>query len=305
MNADVYPVSALSDGSLPPLSDYGRRLLAEGDSWFTLGTLKLAKASNLLIEQQFGPSTAIVSCAYPGDTLQHVVDGINDVDFDRVLREPNFARWWEAILVSAGGNDLIDAAGQRAVNADGSPAPLAARLLLTQAEAATVNAGVSGPLRYISEAGWTELANYLRLNFGQLVERRDQGPSAGRPIVVHTYSVPVVRPSGTVGASEGWLFPAFRDYGIPAADSQAVAEELFERLRLLLLGLDSASGQIHALPHFHTFDSARLVNLTPASPQSTGNSGDWINEIHPSRNGYRKIGKVMGAWIDTLLTTYP
>lgn len=305
MNADVYPVRALFDGTLPPLSDYGRRLLAEGDSWFTLGTLKLAKASNLLIEQQFSSSTAIVTCAYPGDTLKHVVDGINDADFDLVLREPNFARWWEAILVSAGGNDLIDAAGQRALNADGSPAALEARLLLTPAEAAALNPGVAAPQRYISEAGWNQLAGYLRQNFGELVQRREQGPSAGRPIVVHTYSVPVVRPSGTVGAPEGWLYPAFRDYGIPEAERQAVATELFERLRQLLLGLDSASGQPHALAQFHTFDSARLVALNPSDPHSTGNSGDWINEIHPSRNGYRKIGKVMGAWIDTLLTTYP
>ncbi len=296
----VYPADWMFRPELQlKLDEFGRRFLAEGDSWFTIGALNLPQVSNLLYQQQFGPSTVIISCAYPGDTLQQMGHNINDPYFDKLLRKKNFASYWEAIILSAGGNDLIDAAQHRAVNADGSPAPLDARVLLTPEEAATVHPGVTGPERYLSDAGWDLLASYLRINLEDLVTRRDQGPSAGRPLFLHTYSPPVVRPSGTVGAAKGWLYPAMVDYGIPEADWQGVADLLFDRLRRLWL----KAGQ--ELPHVHVFDSATLVPVAPAKPGTTGVSGDWVNEIHLTPGGYRKVGAVMGPWIDSVLATYP
>src|SRR5688572_17549892 len=109
--ADVFTKTA------PPqpgdLSAAGRRLLAEGDSWFTLGTLNLAQGTNVLLELQFKQKNAVMSWAYPGDTLQRMVKGINDPDFDRALwnrKGGNFASFWEGVIISAGGNDLIAAA---------------------------------------------------------------------------------------------------------------------------------------------------------------------------------------------------
>jgi lysophospholipase L1-like esterase len=281
------------------LSGYGRRLLAEGDSWFTIGALNLGQASNLLLEQDFTTRSVIVSCAYPGDTLQQMAKGVRDRDFDRLLRQPRFQRYWEAILLSAGGNDLIDAAQHRAVKADGSPAKVDERVLLTPAEAAVVNPGVSGPARFLSNPGWAKLAGYLNQCLADLVARRDQGISQGRPLILHTYSAPTVRPSGTVGASKGWLYPAMLDYGIPEADWQGVAGALFERLRQLWLQA------AQTLPQVHVFDSASLVPLVPAAPGSGGVSGDWVNEIHLTPGGYQKLGARMGPWIEQLLGQYP
>jgi hypothetical protein len=96
------PAELRANSSAPPLGGYGRRLLAEGDSWFTLGSLNLLQDSNLLFELEVATSTVIVNCAYPGDTLRRMVDGIDDVDFDRLLRKRNFASFCEAIIVSAG-----------------------------------------------------------------------------------------------------------------------------------------------------------------------------------------------------------
>lgn len=59
----VYPADWLFRDPALPLSEFGRRLLAEGDSWFTIGTLNLADESNLLFPLRFSKSTAIVSCA--------------------------------------------------------------------------------------------------------------------------------------------------------------------------------------------------------------------------------------------------
>jgi hypothetical protein len=304
MRPDVFQAHEIFSAYPPPLSNYGRRLLAEGDSWFTIGTLNLPRSSNILLNLEFQRSTAVVNCAYPGHTLQHMVDNLHDPYFDRFVRQPNFASYWEALLISGGGNDLIDAAQSPAQDGQGQPVPVEGRLLLTPAEVAA-NGAVAGAARYVSEAGWDRLATYLRANYAELVLRRDQGPSRGRPLFLHTYAVPVVRPSGTVGAPRGWLYPAMVAYAIPETDWQSLAQLLFTRLRQLLLALDQGSGQPGALAQVHVFDSAGLQTLVPASPGTPGRSGDWINEIHLTPTGYRKLGRVMGAFIDTVLSGYP
>lgn len=292
----------MRSGEPPDLASYGRRLLAEGDSWFTLGGLNLPQNSNLLYELEVQTSTIVVSCAYPGDTLLQMVAGISDPDFDRMLRKKSFASYWEAIVVSAGGNDLIAAAQLPVHDKAGQATPQEHRILLSPQEVA---AGAAGPARYVSEAGWQRLEGFLLANFRVLVARRDEGPSKGRPLLLHTYSVPTVWPVGTVGSSKGWLFPAFETAGIPPAERQAVAAELFGRLRSLLLSLDSGSGHANALPAVRVFDSATAVALQPPDIRSTSSSGDWVNEIHPNRAGYAKLGKAMGAWMETVLASWP
>ncbi len=298
MRPVIYRADSLFHGTTPPLGDYGRRLLAEGDSWFTIGTIRLPQSSNVLQEFEFSRSTAIVTAAYPGDTMKRMVDGVNDPYFDRLLRRRPYASFWEAILISAGGNDLIDAAQVPPRRADGTPIPPDQRLLLQPGEAP---AGAAGAARYISDAGWARLAGYLAANFGELVARREQGPSKGRPIIAHTYAMPTVRPAGTVGSPNGWLWPAMQQCGIPDADRQAVCDELFQRLRALLLSLDETSGSPSALPAVRVFDSAALATIVPAAPGTSGSSGDWVNEIHLTPGGLRKMGTAMGAWAEPLM----
>lgn len=305
MRPVIYPADWLFRAEVPTLNSFSRRFLAEGDSWFTLGTLNLPEASNILNKLEFSATTVIVSCAYPGDTLQHMVDSFHDPYFDRLLRRRNFASYWEALLLSAGGNDLIDAAQHRAIDKNGKSVGTAERILLTPEEAATVNAGIVGPERFISSDGWARLESYLLANFKELAKRRSLGPSRDRPIFLHTYHVPIVRPSGTIGSPDGWLHAAFKAYALPASERQGLTDILFDRLRKILLSLDSDSGSPSSLPKFHVFDSATLVNLLPAASDATGISGDWVNEIHPTPGGYAKIGEAMGPWIDEKLKRYP
>lgn len=290
---------------LGELPGFGRRFLAEGDSWFTLGTLTLGQMTNVLLELQFEQRNAVMSCAYPGDTLQHMVDGINDPDFDRALWNRaggNFASFWEGIILSAGGNDLIDAAQVPPV-LRGSPVPTNRRLFLTSSEAAALP-GPAGPLRRISEDGWVTLTEHLLANFRTLIDRKRRGPSKRSPLFVHTYATPAPRPAGAGFASEGWLYPAMDAYGIGLTDMVPICTELFERLRSFLVSLDHASGSTIALPQVHVFDSARLVDIVPAVPGAPGRSGDWVNEIHLTASGYRKMGPAFGKFVDTVVDKY-
>lgn len=293
--ATHFPAAALWQDPPPDLASFGRRVLAEGDSWFTLGTANLLRSSNLLFHLGSARSMAIVSCATPGDTLQRMAHTGADPLYQRLLCTPGQARYWDALLFSGGGNDLVDAVQHTAVHADGSPAALAERLLLTPAEAAQVHPGEAAARRYVSEPGWALLAEHLMLSLAALVQRRDSGPSAGRPLVLHTYSVPVARPSGNLNTPLGWLYQAYVQYGIPASDHAGLTEELFGRLRQLWL---RKATRFH---NVHVFDTA-AVPLQPASADAHGPSGDWENEIHPTTAGYEKIGQAMSPWLDALLT---
>ncbi|MDH5331121.1 MAG: hypothetical protein OEW27_14360 [Aquincola sp.] len=301
--ADVFTrLKPPQPGDLP---NAGRRFLAEGDSWFTLGTLNLAQGTNLLIELKFKQHNAIVSWAYPGDTLRRMVDGINDFDFDRALWNRsggNFASFWEGIIVSAGGNDLIEAAEAPPVK-NGQTVPVDRRLFLTATEAAALP-GPPGPLRRISEQGWSMLTEHLYANFKVLLERKDNGPSARSPLFLHTYAMPAARPSGVGPTSRGWLFAAMEAYGIAPADMQPICTELFTRLREFLLSLDNDSGKPRSLSKVHVFDSAGLADIVPATPGAPGVSGDWVNEIHLTAGGYRKMGPPFGRFIDDVVDRY-
>ncbi len=303
------PTADVFTQSRPPqpgdLSNAGRRFLAEGDSWFTLGTLNLSQGTNVLLELEFKQHNAVMSWAYPGHTLQHMVDGIDDPDFDRALWNRsggNFASFWEGIIISAGGNDLIAAAEVPPV-LRGKAVPPNKRLFLTAAEAGAV-AGPAGPRRRISEGGWTTLTDHLFANFKVLLERKNLGPSQASPVFLHTYAMPAPRPSGAAPGSRGWLFPAMEAYGITPAEMPAICTELFTRLRVFLLGLDKDSGSPQSLAQVHVFDSAGLASIVPAVPGAPGVSGDWVNEIHLTAGGYRKMGPPFGAFIDTVVDQY-
>jgi hypothetical protein len=301
MRPVVYPGDFLSRETPPAIELFNHRFLAEGDSWFTIGTLNFFDASNLLLELDFEQSTAVVTCAYPGDTLQQMVHFWKDPFFSRLLSEPRFAMDWDAILISAGGNDMIDAAQVPTVDENGSAISPDRRLLLTPNEAAQKPAPTEAE-QFVSQAGWERFAHYLNANFDLLVKERDHGRNRDRPIFLHTYVLPTVRPAGTLRRPMGWLFPAFESFGIPVATRQGVSDVLFNRLRQLLRDLSHDSGAPTSLPHIHVFDSAAVTTIKAAESNATGPSNDWTNEIHLSREGYRKIGRPFGAFIEQVLS---
>ena len=298
MKPDLYTPADLRKNMPPPLSDYGWRMLAEGDSWFSI-TATGRFSSNLLAELDLARSTAIVNCAAPGATLQRMVDRRADATCADLLRGRR-AYGWDAVLLSAGGNDLIAAAQTPPTDAAGAPTPLSLRLLRTAAEVGRATTAAD----WISPTGWAALAVHLGSEFGIFAGWRNAGPSGARPLLLHTYAVPQVRPAGAGFSPQGWLFPALAAYGVPPAWQQPVTELLFQRLRGLLRALDADSGSPQAVPGLHVFDSAALVPLDPALPTSQGRSGDWINEIHLTAGGYRKVGRAFGAWIAQVMARY-
>lgn len=270
------------------MNQFGRRFLAEGDSWFSIGALNPAKNSNLLFEMTFSKRWCAVNCAVPGDTLRRMVQMTRDPQFIALLC--GHQAWqWDGLLLSAGGNDLISAIGVSPTE----PNP-ALRLLRTPAEWGPESDGAA---RYLSDAGWFTFSTYLKANYDDLIKLREAGPSKGKPIFTHTYSPPVPRDAG-VGLGIGpWLLPSLLAYGIPLADHIELAKLLLGRLAQLLAEIGNDNLRY---PNVHVFDSTAIA-LAPALQDNTGSSGDWVNEIHLTWSGYERIAVPWAAAIEAVV----
>lgn len=285
----IYSPWHLGSSEPPDLSSPAYRFLAEGDSWFSIGALNPAKNSNLLFEMAFGQSACAVNCAAPGDTLRRMSQISTDRNFVDLLCGRR-ARIWDGLLLSCGGNDLIDA-----LQARGTQIPLDRRLLLDRTEWGPAGAGAA---RYLSEAGWNTFQIYFQANLDHFIAMRDRGPSRNCPVFFHGYAAPTPRPAGAGPKLGPWLYPAVTAAGIPQEDLIPVAKILIERLAQLLGDCAANSSRY---PNLHFFDTTKIA-LEPADPHSDGESGDWINEIHLTWRGYEKLAIPWSASIEKILT---
>lgn len=269
----------------PPFDQFAARCLAQGDSWFSIGALPPWATSNLLAQLVLSKSVAVVNCAHPGRELGHMTDTTSESEFLNLLA--GRVSWkWDLILLSGGGNDLIDAA-----QAPPSNMP-AQRLLLAAAEWGPPE---QGPDRYISEAGWATFASHMGEVMDQFLAVRDGGQNADTPVVFHSYDYPTPRdaPAPLVGP---WLYRAMNDrYAIPSADWIALSTVLINRLFALLTELVTQRPQ----KGLSLIDTRGTIQ--PAGLGSVGPDGDWQNEIHPTAHGYSLLAQRWRPCIEGLL----
>jgi lysophospholipase L1-like esterase len=245
-------------------------LLSEGDSWFTMAGIP---TSNLLFEMRFPVSTRIVNCAMPGDTIKHLSQISHNPGLQRGLSKQD-GEQWDLILLSGGGNDLIDEAGAILIDPD---------------ERGSLK--MNNTADYCHQPLLEALINRITKGYQRIVELRDEpgAPSSGVPIVCHTYDYPTANnsPARFLGVTlmGPWLYRAFKKENIPEEDWIALADYMFEYLAQGILTLD---GQ---LPNFHVVDTRNTI--VRAKPGSRGQSGDWLNEIHPNSKGYAKLSRLI------------
>ncbi len=265
--ADIHPPEALFDMTLPVFAHhYAQRFLAAGDSWFSLSQVP---SSSLLFGLRFAKSALIINCATPGATISNMIDWRRNRQFES-LAGPGGPVRWPGILVSSGGNDLINAIDHL--------------LLPFAAGDHDINeAGVVDNL--IDAAGFQRFETYLRQNYADLIALRDApgSPNQGVPVYAHTYDYATPREARAtflgMPAFGPWLAPAMRRKNIPQSLWIALSCALQDRNAAILLSLN--------LPQLQVIDTRGM--LAPASLRASGLSGDWSKEIHPSGAGYRKL----------------
>jgi hypothetical protein len=273
-----------------PFELFDAKCLAQGDSWFSIGAFPPSFTTNVLAEMQLAKHVVAVNCARPGKVLQHMTDTASEPMFLRLLTGP-LAYKWDAILISGGGNDLIDAASV------GPDAPPDQRLLLKPGERGS--GALSGD-DYIGDAGWKTFADHLTVVFNQLLDVRDGGINQGVPLAMHTYAHIMPRPAPAGLGFGPWLLPAMQAFAVPPSDQLAVSEALIDRLAVLLQTLMADREAAHPNSALHLVDT-RTAQLQLADPAATATSGDFVNEIHPTAGGYVKMAAVWRQTLDTLL----
>jgi len=246
-------------------------ILAEGDSWFSIGGFP---PTNLLYGLRFRKMTMVVSCAKPGDTMSNMSRIAKNDLYKRALSQ-KFGYDWDLILLSGGGNDLIDAAD---------------RLVRNRSERRPNYPG--RPEGYIKKSELAKLLRDVQKGFRKLAEVRDrtQSRAKGKPIVTHTYdyATPRNEPARFIGYPllGPWLYPAFTNNDVPREMWLPLARLLIDELAGAILSLQKGTKKIS---NFHVVDTRGT--LTPPDIDDIGPSTHWLNEIHPNHDGYSLIGR--------------
>lgn len=247
-------------------------VIAHGDSWGSFGSLPPWITGSLFNQMDFGKDVGIVNYAMPGQLLRDLPDPRKFPTFHLAMTLRGMPDW-RAMLISGGGNDLIDWARR------GPGYDLTQRVLRHADEFLPPD---HGPSRYLSQTGWTHLCEELLDAYLDLDALRDQNYPR-MEIITHVYDYMTPRFAPAVGGVSGpWLAPAFTSAGIPAGDWQAAARVLVDwfhdfleqRVKTTIGGfvvLDTRGGSV------------------PAAPGTTGISNDWANEIHLTAAGYRRL----------------
>lgn len=270
------------------------RFLAQGDSWFSIGAIPPGLTGNIIQSISLSQPCAVVNCARPGKILQSMMDNMKDPMFVTLLSDPKFSVEFDAILISGGGNDVIDAAGVLPGQVD----PVYQPLFLDVAARGGVKVA---PAAYLNQPGWADLAGKLTATFNQLIADRDKSVNKNKPLFLHSYAYCMPRPAGAVPGFGPWLYPAMNAYAIDPSDQLAVSKLLMDHMATLYTDLIKAKMTADPQCNIYLIDTCKDVPLVLADPKSTGDSNDWINEIHPNYSGYGKLGAAWSAALEKIL----
>jgi hypothetical protein len=258
-------------------TSYERILLAEGDSWFSFGSVRL---DNLLQQLRFEQNTMIVTLAEPGDTIIRMSAIRKNPHLEQQFSN-RFGYAHHAILLSGGGNDVIDRAAEII--------PPATRKKSANKPAAD----------YCDLNALRRTLNQVAAGYAEIVALRDRkGVSlcVRKPIIIHTYDyiTPRDAPAKFLFFQKGpWLYNAMLAAKIPPQRWNDVADFIIDALAEKLLTLPEI------LPNVHVVDTRGRMKRAAAA--STGVSNDSVNEIHATRGGYQKAARPINALLTRLL----
>jgi hypothetical protein len=243
-----------------------QRLISEGDSWFDY-----PPHPNIIDFLDGEGFWAIKRFEKSGDTLENVA---SDANLSRIASTAQKEKP-EAILISAGGNDLFTGIPEKP-------------LLRWIWRALNPYDPSKTPAEHVNQLAWDEKKTELRRGFVRVISAL----SSYAPILIHGYDY--LTASGEKAMYDGfrpagpWILPSMRDRNIRDADLQTAI------LRVLIAEVNEIIGALE-----NTYpDSVIYVDLRG----SLRPGSDWMNEIHPTEDGFHKVE---GRFRDALLARLP
>ena len=271
----------LANGLVIP-NNFKYRFLVEGDSWMDRSSI--TKPSLLeCLRPAFdagNEDVLFINLSRFGDTLRRIRDCMGH-DFRQWLTTP--MGWkFDAILLSVGGNDFIDAArdtdpGQGILKnlAGQSVPPSGHDCVRRDAVAALVN-------------------EWLDPSFRDLYNLVQGSQYADIPIFLNGYDTPTARKAPASPGGRTWLFEAYTKNKIPEPLWKDLTGSIFNDIEITVAGWTAGRPNVHLVP--------TVGKLIPAAAGSVGSNADWLNEIHPNHQGW---GKLAAVWHQTIKGVLP
>lgn len=255
---------------------FAKRILCEGDSWFSIGAVP---SGNLLNPLRFAQETLLFNLARSGDTIKNMSDICSNPALIELIAEPNFSTKWDAIFISGGGNDLIDLANQ---------------IICTP----SVGAG-KAMLDYINRIELANLKWRVQQAYLKIAKLRDGNKNSNTPIVTHVYDYPTPRNSKCkflgMKVLGPWIYTALKQNDVPKKFWISLTDYLFETLGTTILEMS------YRIENFHVISATRETLVREKLGTTDYDGGDWLNEIHPSAKGYKKLAKVISPELHNIM----
>ena len=240
-------------------------ILTEGDSWFSY-PLNANIADHIEMMNDF----SILRLEHNGDEAREILAAGSEQLRKLKYYLKNYPV--DAVLISAGGNDLI--------------AEELGKVLDRRTNGSTWQSSVK-------LATLTTVLDDIAAGYSRLLDARDS-LRPGCVVVAHSYCYfqPTGRkatgPFGLLKAGP-WMRPVLVAKGIdPETEGREVARYLVDELHARLMALAAAR------PRFH------VVDMRSALPADTVH---WADEIHPSGTGFRRLAEE--CWRPLLRTQFP
>ena len=241
-----------------------KKILFEGDSWFSIPDI-----ANIPIQIDSTLDLSILCTAAPGDTLEDLSEGSQFKELESLVKDDKFGQRWDALVFSAGGNDVIGPEIRGMLKKPASPS--------------------ADPKDYLDAAAMSKTFALVRKRLSAIRKLRDKSKvNKKTPILIHTYNY--VTPRNVAHkvfawkVSGPWILPHMMALGITdCAIQQAIIVELLDRFHDLLKSIEK-----EASSNFHVLDTRRALKPVACAERDTSFEL-WRDEIHPSSKGFLQI----------------
>jgi hypothetical protein len=246
------------------LADHGdkKRILFAGDSWFSISDL-----ANIPIQFEKQFDLSILCLADPGNTLAELVSGTQFERWCSVIGNDKTGQKWDAIVLSAGGNDVIG--------------PDIGSVLKPPAVAGSLN-----PQDYLDAAALEKHFAEIRRRLLVLRQIRDESSiNQATPIFIHSYAW--VTPRNVAHkvlawkVAGPWIYPNLVAQGIGDCALQSALVGVLTDL--FFAELQKIAQEPNS--NFHAIDVRHVLPPVPHMTRDADNEL-WDDEIHPSSKGF-------------------